>query len=110
MLRPLQTLPVPQLATPRLTIADVMAAEGLRQRARSASGQPIGYLMHKALAHPELISLAAGFVDQTSLPVEATSQALQVVFSDQRRARTALQYGTTAGHMPLREAVLDQLV
>jgi len=110
MLRPLQTPPPPQLETPPMPVAAGSIAEGLSRRALAAGGQPIGYLMHKALAHPELISLAAGFVDQASLPVDAASLALQTVFADPRRARTALQYGTTPGHMPLREAVLAQLV
>lgn len=78
------------------------------QRAIWAGGQPISYLMHKALAHPELISLAAGFVDQETLPVEPTRAALSTLLGDQRRARAALQYGTTAGYLPLREAILSR--
>ncbi len=40
-----------------------MSINSVSQRARRAGGQPISLLMHKALAQPELISLAAGFVD-----------------------------------------------
>ncbi len=36
-------------------------------RGSAAGGQPIGELMHQALAYPDLISLAAGFVDDGSL-------------------------------------------
>lgn len=50
-----------------------------------------------ALAQPELISLAAGFVDQASLPVAETRQALEAVFADLDSARAALQYGTFGG-------------
>jgi 2-aminoadipate transaminase len=79
-------------------------------RAHRAAGQPISYLMHQALAHPELISLAAGFVDQQTLPVELAQEALHVLLSDPRQARAALQYGTTAGHRPLREQLLQRLL
>lgn len=83
---------------------------GLSRRALRAAGQPISYLMHQALAHPELISLAAGFVDQQSLPVESTQDALQAILSNSVRGRAALQYGTTAGYLPLREELLRRLV
>ncbi len=83
---------------------------GLSRRALRAAGQPISYLMHQALAHPELISLAAGFVDQQSLPVEFTQDALQAILSDSVHGRAALQYGTTAGYLPLREELLRRLV
>jgi 2-aminoadipate transaminase len=81
----------------------------ISQRARRAGGQPISHLMHKALAQPELISLAAGFVDPQSLPVDATRQAIDAVLGDPARARAALQYGTTPGYLPLREALVEQL-
>ena len=45
------------------------------RRAECAAGQPISALMSQALTNPDLISLAAGFVDQPSLPVEETAQA-----------------------------------
>jgi len=78
----------------------------LSQRGRLAGGQPISELMAQALAHPDLISLAAGFVDQATLPAEATKTALDALFSDPLRAHAALQYGTTPGHPPLREKLL----
>ncbi|MBI2825835.1 MAG: PLP-dependent aminotransferase family protein [Planctomycetia bacterium] len=84
--------------------------DSLSRRAALAAGQPISELMRQALAHPELISLAAGFVDQATLPVEATRAAFDEVFHDPRWAQAALQYGTPAGHLPLREAVLAALV
>ena len=78
----------------------------LSRRSGWAEGQPISHLMHKALAHPHLISLAAGFVDQPTLPVEPTRQALDALLNDPIRGLAALQYGTTAGLASLREAVL----
>ena len=83
----------------------------LSRRAQWAGGHTIvSQLMARSLAHPELISLAAGFVDQETLPVEPTRKALEALWSDPGRARAALQYGTTIGHPPLRQAVLDRMV
>jgi 2-aminoadipate transaminase len=77
------------------------------QRAGWAEGQPISDLMARALANPHLISLAAGFVDQQSLPVDATREAVAALTVDPLAARAALQYGTTHGFPPLRHALLD---
>ncbi len=82
----------------------------LSQRADWAAGQPISELMSRALANPDLISLAAGFVDGETLPTEPTRQALESILSDDSVARSALQYGTTPGYPPLREALLSQIV
>ena len=91
--------------------ATMPSQNGLSQRARWAGGEPIAnVLMTKTLAHPELISLAAGFVDQQTLPVEPTDEAIRRVFSDPDRARAGLQYGTTIGYPPLRNAVLDRML
>lgn len=81
----------------------------LSRRAARSGGQPISYLMHQALARPELISLAAGFVDQATLPLEATRLAVEAVLSQGMSGRAALQYGTTPGYPPLREQLLERL-
>jgi 2-aminoadipate transaminase len=81
----------------------------LSTRAQRAAGQPISQLMTLALADPSLISLAAGFVDQQTLPVEITRQAAEQVLAQPAAARAALQYGTTLGDANLRQAVLDRL-
>jgi 2-aminoadipate transaminase len=80
----------------------------LSRRAAGAGGQPISDLMSRALAHPELISLAAGFVDQATLPAETTSRALAELLADPAAARAALQYGTTSGYPKLRGALLSR--
>lgn len=85
-----------------------MTTKRLSQRARWAGGQPISYLMQRALENPELISLAAGFVDQEALPVDATRTAIEAVLADPRRARAALQYGSTPGYPVLRELIVEQ--
>ena len=77
----------------------------LSLRASQAVGQPISDLMSRALANPKLISLAAGFVDQHTLPVEPTRAALEAIWADPVESRAALQYGTTPGFLPLREAI-----
>ncbi len=81
----------------------------LSRRAQLAHGQPISDLMSRALANPDLISLAAGFVDQESLPCVETQQSLVELSVDADSLRQALQYGTTPGYTPLREAILERL-
>lgn len=84
-------------------VAPAPAAVSLR--AQWAEEQPISDLMHRALVNPALISLAAGFVDQESLPVDAVRQAVDRLLSS-GAALQSLQYGTTQGHAPLREMLL----
>ncbi len=85
--------------------------DGLSRRARWAGGETIAsVLMARTLAQPELISLAAGFVDSETLPIESTQKAFDAIWSDPARAKAALQYGTTIGYPLLREAVLQRTV
>jgi len=89
----------------------MISEDRLSRRAHWAGDEPIAsMLMAKTLGQPDLISLAAGFVDHELLPVEATRRALEIIWSEAGRARAALQYGTTSGHPPLREAVLDRVL
>jgi len=80
----------------------------LSRRAILAGGQPISTFMSRALAQPELISLAAGFVDQATLPLAAVDEAMQALAADASEGHAALQYGTTSGYRPLREALLEE--
>ena len=83
----------------------------LSQRARWAGGEPVAnVLMAQALANPDLVSLAAGFVDQATLPVEPTRMATDRLWSDAQLARAALQYGTTIGYPALRDAILQRML
>jgi len=66
--------------------------------------------MQQALDNPDVISLAAGFVDQQSLPAEASRSAAVTLLSDPVQARAALQYGATRGDTYLREQVLSRLI
>jgi 2-aminoadipate transaminase len=65
--------------------------------------------MTRALSNPELISLAAGFVDQPTLPYEATKRAFEALWADEKTARQSLQYGSNDGYLPLRETLLARL-
>ena len=56
---------------------------------------PISWLMKMTLDHPHLISLAAGFTDNESLPVEHARALLAEILRRPRTGRPALQYGTT---------------
>jgi 2-aminoadipate transaminase len=74
--------------------------------ARRVDDSPISDLMARALHSPNLISLAAGFVDHATLPVTATSEAVNSMLSDAVEGRRALQYGTTRGDLHLRTRLL----
>jgi len=63
--------------------------------------------MAQALRFPNLISLAAGFVDNATLPCEAVSRSLNDLACDSNRLRKSLQYGTAAGLDELRQAIID---
>lgn len=69
----------------------------------------ISEFMQTALANPGLISLAAGFVDQGSLPVDAVARITAAIFADPARGRKALQYGTTVGDPALRREIIGLL-
>ncbi len=69
----------------------------------------ISHLMQTALENPEIVSLAAGFVDQRSLPVEIAGQAAAELFGDPIAGRRALQYGTTIGDQTLRARLVENL-
>ena len=81
----------------------------LSARALRAAEAPISALMRQALDQPGLISLAAGFVDPTSLPAEATQTAAVSLLSHPELARVALQYGSTAGNTQLRRQLLERV-
>ena len=63
---------------------------------------PISWLMQTALTRPKLISLAAGFTDNATLPVEISRKLLNEILRLPKTGQPALQYGITAGEMNLR--------
>jgi 2-aminoadipate transaminase len=80
----------------------------------SAMGQrteepAISWLMAVALSRPKLISLAAGFTDNASLPVKETRQLLDDILLTKKTGQPALQYGSTAGDATLRQLTAQHL-
>jgi 2-aminoadipate transaminase len=69
----------------------------------------ISWLMQAALSKPNLISLAAGFTDNDSLPLEEIHESLAEILGASRRGRAALQYGSTQGDPALRELTSKHL-
>lgn len=65
--------------------------------------------MRTALETPGLLSLAAGFTDNASLPVTALSEALRRVTA-QTPDRGYLQYGTNAGRPGLRARLAGRML
>jgi 2-aminoadipate transaminase len=70
---------------------------------------PISWLMHTALSQPNLISLAAGFTDNPSLPVAETRALLNEILRSPKTGQPALQYGITAGETNLRRLTARHL-
>ena len=70
---------------------------------------PISWLMQTALARPKLISLAAGFTDNATLPVEISRKLLNEILRAPKTGRPALQYGFTAGENNLRRLTARHL-
>src|SRR5687768_6094646 len=76
--------------------------------ARRTEEPAISWLMQLTLDRPRLISLAAGFTDNESLPVADAAEILHDVLTPGRRGQAALQYGSTAGDPRLRERTLKR--
>jgi len=65
--------------------------------------------MEMALVRPRLISLAAGFTDNESLPVRETRALLKGILTSRETGQAALQYGTTVGDPVLRRLTARDL-
>lgn len=61
------------------------------------------------LDHPRLISLAAGFTDNASLPVNEARELLNEILLSSKTGQAALQYGTTLGDPALRRLTAQRL-
>ncbi len=70
--------------------------------AQRADGQAIGYLMQQGIENADCLSLAAGFVDPETLPVDLVNETTSRLMSDVSTGKRALQYGTTGGSDQLR--------
>ncbi len=81
----------------------------LSDHARRSAEQAIGFLMQQAVENADCISLAAGLVDEQSLPVEIAREAASQLLADGAAGRKILQYGTTAGPELLRRVFRSYL-
>jgi len=82
---------------------------GLSRRGLRTGAQPISYLMAQAVDNPNLISLAAGLVDDQTLPVKQTARLAGKMFAECGAGQVALQYGSTAGLAELRQLLLEHM-
>jgi len=79
----------------------------MKHSALSALGRrtvlpPISWLMQTALTRPKLISLAAGFTNNATLPTGISRNLLNEILRSPKTGQPALQYGITAGETNLR--------
>jgi len=86
-----------------------MKTDALSEMGRRTAPPPISWLMHAALSRPKLISLAAGFTDHATLPVEISRKVLNPVLRSPKTGQLALQYGITAGETNLRQLTARHL-
>jgi len=75
-------------------------------KSQRTTDSPISFYIQKAFENPEIVSFAAGLVDEGSLPVEPVRSAAMELLNDPGAARAALQYGSTQGAPKLCEQVL----
>ena len=84
-----------------------MKRSALSELGRNTQPPAISWLMEVALSRPNLVSLAAGFTDNESLPLTETRGLLEEILSSPKTGRPALQYGTTAGDPELRKLTAE---
>lgn len=86
-----------------------LKVSALSRLGRRTAEPPISWLMKTALEHPGIISLAAGFTDNQTLPVQDARALLNGLLGKARAGQAALQYGSTAGDPELRRLTAEQL-
>jgi 2-aminoadipate transaminase len=92
-----------------MTVSQSAVAMPMSARAARTTESPISWLMGLTVGDPEILSLAAGFVDTTTLPNDLLGEAWNDLFGSKDRAQSALQYGITPGSLRLREAMAARL-
>ena len=81
----------------------------LSNQSKRTGDSPISYFIQKAIETPGLISLAAGLVDEGSLPAAEVAAAVADMMANPAAAKAALQYGSTQGLLSLRERVVQHV-
>jgi 2-aminoadipate transaminase len=82
---------------------------GFSEQSRRTGDSPISYFIETAIQTPGLISLAAGLVDEGSLPAGPVAAATAAILADPAAGRRALQYGSTQGLPALRQQIADRV-
>jgi 2-aminoadipate transaminase len=80
-----------------------MKTSVLSELAQRTAPPAISWLMQLSLSRPKLISLAAGFTDNESLPVGKVRRAFDAILRSEKAGQPPLQYGSTQGDLELRE-------
>jgi 2-aminoadipate transaminase len=96
------------MSDPTLT-AKTSLPLSLSTRRNWAAEQSISYLMQQGLANRNVISLAAGFVDEETLPTRLVQNAMQGILAERTSGQRALQYGSTGGNVELQAQLLSHL-
>lgn len=78
--------------------------------ARRSADAPISWLMKLKLDRRHLISLAAGFTDDATLPTAEIEELTRHILRHPRTGRAALQYGSTAGLPSLRAILANRCI
>ncbi len=86
-----------------------MKNSALSKLGQRSEDPAISWLMAVALSRPKLISLAAGFTDNESLPVRGARETLDEILRSKEKGQPALQYGTTQGDPVLRKLTAKDL-
>jgi len=86
-----------------------MKNSALSELACRTQEPPISWLMATTLSRPKLISLAAGFTDNPSLPVREVRELTKEILGSSKSGQAALQYGSTIGDRQLCEATAQRL-
>ncbi len=92
-----------------MTVATTSNEIGFSQHRHRAAAQSISYLMHQGIENRQVISLAAGFVDEATLPVQLVRDSIDNILTDDPAGHHVLQYSTTAGDLELRGLLLEHL-
>src|SRR5947207_1046246 len=81
----------------------------LSQLGQRSEAPAISWLMEVTLSRPQLISLAAGFTDNASMPVNDARELLDEILRSKKTGQPAMQYGSTAGDPLLRKLTAQDL-
>lgn len=79
------------------------------QLGRRTEPPPILWLMRQALRQPDLISFAAGFTDNSTLPIKEVRRLIGEILRKPNQARAALQYGDNEGDERLRQLTAGRI-